>query len=198
MSFQARKIVEESGINVEELIKVLNKAYADEFLAWYQYYSAVGISKGLFRSEIEKEFLKHAEEELKHAELLKQRIIELNGIPLINPQEWYNYTNCGYKIPNCLDTIALIEQNIESEQCAIKVYKGIMEATKGLDPITFKLARNIMIEEIEHEQDLTDYKDDICRTIEIIKNNCFQPKIDSEDNCDLISDNEETIGEKVN
>lgn len=169
MGFQSRKIVEEAGINVDELITVLNKAYADEFLAWYQYYSVVGIAEGLFRKSVEDEFIQHAKEELEHAEMIKNRIIELDGIPLLNPQDWYQFTNCGYTIPNNYDTIILVEQNIKAEQCAIKVYNGIMEATKGLDPITYKLARNIMKDEEEHEQDLSDIKKDMLKTIEIIK-----------------------------
>lgn len=161
MAQEAEEIVKNAGVNTAELIEILNKAYADEFLAAYQYFSVVGIMKGMFRREIEEEFTKHAEEELEHAKMLKKRIIELNGMPLIDPKQWFEFTNCGYDTPKSLLTKVLLEQNIKAEQCAIKVYNGIMNATKDLDPVTYQLAREIMEDEIEHEQDLEDYKQDI-------------------------------------
>ena len=50
--------------------------------------------------------------------MLKQRIIELDGVPLQSPQEWFSYTNCGYDKPVDFNTKALVEQNIKAEICA--------------------------------------------------------------------------------
>ncbi len=37
------------GVNVEELVTVLNKAYADEWLAYYQYWVGAKVASGRMR-----------------------------------------------------------------------------------------------------------------------------------------------------
>ena len=156
------KNLEELGINIQNLIKMLNSAYADELLAWAQYNAPIGSCIGKERVNIEAEFKKHAEEELKHAEMLKERIIQLGGVPLQSPQEWFSYTNCGYDKPVDFNTKVLVEQNIKSEICAQNVYLGIMKACKEIDDfVTYRIARNILIDEEEHEQDLEDFLSDM-------------------------------------
>ena len=81
------KKLQEKGADIEALVLMLNKAYADELLAYHQYLSPIGLCIGKLRPDVEAEFKEHAEEELKHAEMLKQRIIELDGVPLQSPQE---------------------------------------------------------------------------------------------------------------
>lgn len=156
------KNLEGLGINIQDLIKMLNSAYADELLAWAQYNAPIGSCVGKERVNIEAEFKKHAEEELKHAQMLKDRIIQLGGIPLQSPEEWYTYTNCGYTKPMDFNTKVLVSQNLESERKAEDVYIAIMKACKEAgDMVTYKIARNILIDEEEHEQDLEDFLNDM-------------------------------------
>lgn len=156
------KNLQEKGIDVQATISMLNRALADEYLAATQYLAPIGCAKGLFRPEIEEEFKKHYEEELKHAEMLKTRIIQLGGIPLMSPEEWYTHTNCGYTKPTDFNTKVLVSQNLESERKAEDVYIAIMKACKEAgDMVTYKIARNILIDEEEHEQDLQDYLEDM-------------------------------------
>lgn len=156
------KNLEGLGINIPDLIKMLNSAYADELLAWAQYNAPIGSCVGKERVNIEAEFKKHAEEELKHAQMLKERIIKLGGIPLQSPEEWYAHTNCGYTKPTDYNTQILVTQNLEAERKAEDVYLAIMKACKEAgDMVTYKIARNILIDEEEHEQDLEDFLNDI-------------------------------------
>jgi len=156
------KNLEGLGINIQDLIKMLNSAYADELLAWAQYNAPIGSCVGKERVNIEAEFKKHAEEEFKHAQMLKERIIKLGGIPLQSPEEWYAHTNCGYTKPTDYNTQILVTQNLESERKAEDVYLAIMKACKEAgDMVTYKIARNILIDEEEHEQDLEDFLNDM-------------------------------------
>lgn len=156
------KNLEGLGINIQDLIKMLNSAYADELLAWAQYNAPIGSCVGKERVNIEAEFKKHAEEELKHAQMLKDRIIQLGGTPLQSPEEWYAHTNCGYTKPTDYNTKVLVAQNLESERKAEDVYLAIMKACKEAgDMVTYKIARNILIDEEEHEQDLEDFLNDM-------------------------------------
>jgi len=40
------------------------------------------------------------------------------------------------------------------EQCAIGVYKRLLEITKDKDPVTYNIVLQILQQEVEHEEDL--------------------------------------------
>ncbi len=150
------------GMDVAKLIDLLNKALADEWLAYYQYWVGAKVVKGPMRPQVEAELLEHAEEELKHANMLAERIVQLGGTPLLSPEEWSKNSGCGYEAPSDPHVKAILEQNIKGEQCAIVTYHKILEEVKlGNDPITFNMVRKIMEDEVEHEHDLEDLKEDI-------------------------------------
>ena len=156
------KNLQEKGIDIQATIQMLNKALADEYLAANQYLAPIGLACGKLRPEVEEEFQKHYEEELKHAQMLKERIIKLGGIPLQSPEEWYAHTNCGYTKPTDYNTQVLVTQNLESERKAEDVYDAICKACKEAgDLITFHIARKIWEDEQEHEQDLEDFLNDM-------------------------------------
>ncbi len=150
------------GMNVKELIEMLNKALADEWLAYYQYWVAAKIVKGPMRPEVEAELKEHAEEEFKHANMLADRIVTLGGTPLIDPAEHPRKSNCGYDAPKDVNVKPILKQNIKGEQCAIEVYSKILEKVKlGSDPITFHMIRQILEDEVKHEEDLENLLEDI-------------------------------------
>ncbi len=151
MGTKGREIVK---LDVNELIKLLNKAYADEWLAYYQYWVGSKVAEGRMRGIIAKELAEHANEELAHAEKLSERIITLGGKPLITPQELLKESGCGYDAPTDPCTKTLLKQNIKGEQCAIMTYKALLEHVEGKDPITYHLILEILEEEVEHEEDL--------------------------------------------
>lgn len=96
MGEMAKKI---SNIDNEELLKVLNEAFAEEWLAYYQYWIGAQVIEGPMRTSIQGEFMKHAKEELEHAEWLAVRIIQLGGTPILNPADWEKTASCKYLAP---------------------------------------------------------------------------------------------------
>ena len=158
MGTKGRSIV---GMDVDHLIEVLNKALADEWLAYYQYWVGAKVAKGPMRGAVTAELVQHATEELGHAELLANRILQLGGTPLLKPADWYEMTNCGYEAPDDPYVEVLLEQNIKGEQCAIEAYQQLVELTRDADPVTYEMALSIMADEIEHEEDLQALAEDI-------------------------------------
>ena len=77
------------------------------------------------------------------------------------PQKWYDMTNCGYEAPDDPFIRKILEQNIKGEQCAIGVYKELMETTLNKDPITHNIALQILTDEVEHEEDLQSLLEDL-------------------------------------
>lgn len=147
--------------NVNTIINDLNKALADEFLAAHQYWIGAKIVKGYFRKTVQEELEQHAKEELKHAEMLINRILQLDGAPLIDPKDWYKFTHCGYLSPKNPDSIELLKQNLEGERCAIKIYNDLLNKLRNKDEITFFMIHDILKDEEDHEFDLQTILEDI-------------------------------------
>ena len=72
----------------------------------------------------------HATEELNHAVLLSNRLIQLDGTPVLTPKGWTELRPGKYDAPGDPYVAVLLDQNIAGEQCAITSYKGLMDATK--------------------------------------------------------------------
>ncbi len=151
MGSKGREIV---GLDVDKLLVVLRKAYADEWLAYYQYWAGAKVAKGPMKEAVIAELELHATEELNHALMVTNRIIQLGGEPVTDPRDWFKLTNCVYEPPDDPFVKTLLEQNIAGEQCAIGVYKHLMDMTKDKDPVTYNIALQIIEQEVEHEEDL--------------------------------------------
>jgi len=155
------KGIEIVDMDVSELTKLLNKAYCDEWLAYYQYWLGAKVVKGPMKDAVIAELEQHATEELNHALLLTGRIIQLGGTPVSNPKDWYEWTNCGYDAPDNPFVKAILEQNIKGEQCAISTYKNLMQMTATADPVTHNILLQILEQEVEHEEDLQALVEDL-------------------------------------
>lgn len=148
------KGIEIVDMDVKKLIGLLNKAYSDEWLAYYQYWIGAKVVKGPMKEAVIAELTQHAADELRHADLLALRIIQLGGTPVTEPADWYKHSNCGYDAPDKPFVRDVLEQNIKGEQCAIMTYKKLVNLTMGKDPVTYNTLLQILQDEVEHEEDL--------------------------------------------
>ena len=148
-------------LNVDELVEQLNKALADEWLAYYQYWIGAKVVKGPMRGAVVVELDEHALDELRHAGMLVDRILQLGGTPILKPEEWYKMTNCGYEAPEDPNVKKILEQNVKGEQCAIDVYNKLVDMTYEKDIITYDIVSEILKDEIEHEEDLQALEEDM-------------------------------------
>jgi bacterioferritin len=153
-------------MDVDELLTLLNKALADEWLAYYQYWIGAKVVKGPMKDAVIAELELHATEELTHAQLLVTRIVQLGGTPVLSPEEWTKITNCGYDTPEDPFVSVILDQNIKGEQCAIRVYNKLLTITREADPITYNIILQILTDEVEHEEDLVALKEDFDLMIE--------------------------------
>jgi bacterioferritin len=158
MAQKGREIVK---MNVDELINLLNKALADEWLAYYQYWIGAIVVKGPMKDAVIAELTLHATEELAHAVLIANRIIQLGGTPVLSPAEWMKITNCGYDAPADPYVETVLKQNIKGEQCAIKTYNSMLDITREGDPVTYNMVLGILSQEVEHEEDLDNLREDL-------------------------------------
>lgn len=149
------------GIAAKEVIDILNKAYCDEWLAYYQYFIEAKVVKGLMKDAAITELNQHGADELRHATMLSARIIQLGGTPIMHPGEWLVHSNCGYDAPTNPDVRVILDQAIAGEQCAITAYSNILDIVREKDIVTYDLVSQILADEVEHEEDLQSLFDDI-------------------------------------
>ncbi len=155
--------------NVEEIVALLNRAYADEWLAHYQYWVGSKVVKGIMKEAVIAELVQHAADELRHATMVADRIIQLGGTPLLHPKDWLTNTICGYDAPENPQVLEVLAQNIKGEQCAISVYEKLSTITKDSDIVTYNIATQIMADEVLHEEELQALQEDILGFIETFK-----------------------------
>jgi len=158
MGTQGRAIV---GMDVDELVTLLNKAFADEWLAYYQYWVGALIVKEPMKEAAIAELTEHAADELRHAQMLADRIIQLGGTPVTDPKDWDKLANCKYINPTDPHVRAIIAQGVDGEQCAIDVYTRLLETTEGKDSITYQTALSILADEVDHEEDFQALLEDL-------------------------------------
>jgi bacterioferritin len=138
------------------VIGKLNKAFADEWFAYYQYWIGAKVIIGSNLEKVKKELIEHANDELRHADMLADRIVKFGGTPLLNPKNWFKETICGFEEPKDPSAKAIIKQNLDAEICAVKVYKKMAEEFKTKDPITHKMILSILEDEEHHVKDLNE------------------------------------------
>jgi bacterioferritin len=135
----------------DEILRLLDSAIADEWLAFMQYKFAAVVMRGrgsMFAAEV---FESVAKEELEHIDELNKRMIELGGTTSItNPKQLMEKTNCGFAEPSRNPQKSL-KDAVSSEGCAIRTYLKIANAVKDSDPTTYNLILHIMSEEEQHE-----------------------------------------------
>jgi len=131
-------------MDVGDLIRMLNEAYASEWLAYYQYWLGAKLIKGPMKDAVAAELTLHSTEELNHAVLVANRIIQLGGEPVLTPEGWGKISPCRYDPPTDPYVAVLLQQNIAGEQCAISTYKALMDATQDKDMVTYNMALTIL------------------------------------------------------
>lgn len=151
MGKQARAIVD---LSLKDLVHDLNKAYADEWLAFYLYWYMSKTVSGKAYEDMSEMLEKIAKDELEHAEELADLITKLGGLPTANPMDLEKNANAPYLMPpkNTADINRMIRVVTEAEAQAIEVYSKIAKKTLGKDHITYQLITHIMSEEVTHEE----------------------------------------------
>lgn len=151
MGKQARAIVD---LSLKDLVKDLNKVYADEWLAFYLYWYMGQVVSGKAYEDMQEFLNKIAKDELEHAQELADLIVKLGGLPIANPMELEKNANAPYITPpkNTSDINRIIRIVLEAEAGAIDAYNKIAKKTFGKDNVTYQLVTHILSEEVDHEE----------------------------------------------
>jgi len=149
-----RKAKEIADLDLKDLIKDLDKAYCDEWLAFYAYWYMAQTVEGKGYEDMSEFLNKIAKDELEHAQEVANRIIELGGLPTNNPVNLEKNANAPYPgvVKELSDYDGIIKLVEAAEAGAIEVYNKIAKKTFGKDHDTYQLVTHILGEEIAHEE----------------------------------------------
>jgi bacterioferritin len=154
MGKKGREIV---GVNIRELLKDLNSAYADEWIAFFYYTWAADFIEGPDYPTVASELDKIAKDEFEHMSELADRIFELGGEPERDLEDLQKIANCKKVVfpKNERNLEGVLNAVAEAEGCAIDVYNKLLKkvaACYDKDVRTFHLIEHILSEEIQHEE----------------------------------------------
>ena len=153
MANVAIEMVKKSGIDLDELLKLLVTNAAAELTTFY-YYTILRVNLIGLDGEGIKEIAETARiEDRNHFEALVPRIYELGGELPSDMKEFHDMSACP---PAALpkdprDVEAMLTVLVNAERCAVRGYTKICNLTAGKDHRTYALAQAILNEEIEHE-----------------------------------------------
>ncbi len=153
MAKVAREMVEKSGINVDELLKLLVTNAAAELTTYY-YYTILRVNLIGLEGEGIKEIAETARiEDRNHFEALVPRIYELGGGLPEDMKVFHDMSACPpASLPKDPTNIKeMLKVLVNAERCAVRGYTKICNMTAGKDHRTYALAQAILNEEIEHE-----------------------------------------------
>ncbi len=153
MAYVARKVVEQAGVDVDELVKLLIKNASAELTTYY-YYTILRANLIGLEGEGLKEIAEAARiEDRNHFEALVPRIYELGGKLPDCMKEFHDISACPPanlpEDPN--DVKGILEILVKAERCAVYGYSRLCNMTAGKDHRTYDLVLAILNEEIEHE-----------------------------------------------
>jgi len=152
MGKKGREIVR---ANVAEVLKDLNTAYCDEWLAHFQYWYMAKWIKGLDADTLRPVLESQSADELGHAGKIADRILQLGGRPVAHPAQLLEKSGCGFKEPtdDPVDLKRVIQDVLDAEACAIEFYSKMAEKYRMTDMVTHELFEDLLKDEVDDEEE---------------------------------------------
>ncbi|WP_430317381.1 ferritin-like domain-containing protein [Pseudomonas nitroreducens] len=162
---RARQNIEDGAVTEgyhadrKTVLRLLNESLATELVCYLRYKRHYFMATGLKASVAAAEFLEHATQELQHADLLAERIMQLGGEPDFNPEGLTQRSHAEYVAGANLRE--MITENLVAERIAVDSYREIVVYLGDDDPTTRRLFEEILAQEEEHADDMADLLQDL-------------------------------------
>jgi bacterioferritin len=146
-------ITDSYGADRARVIEVLNSVLATELVCVLRYKRHYYMAEGMKAIPVAAEFLQHATEEQGHADMVAQRIVQLQGAPDLNPATLTARSHAEYQEGG--DLVSMIQEDLVAERIAISTYQEIVRWLADGDPTTRRTIETILAVEEEHAEDLS-------------------------------------------
>lgn len=135
------------------VLRVLNEALATEIVCVLRYKRHHYMAKGIHSQAVADEFLEHAAEEQEHADLIAERIVQLDGEPNFNPEGLLTRSHSEYVEGESL--VDMIREDLIAERIAVESYSEIIRYLADNDPTSRRLMESVLAKEEEHAEDMS-------------------------------------------
>jgi bacterioferritin len=144
------------GIEVQEIIDALDSFHAQSWVVVHFSLALKNRLEGQAAFLLSKELENKAQESIKHAKKLAERIAELGGTETGDPTEFVMLSPLKrFSMPSSTSDIKVILYYIlEQEQAIIRKYGDFMIKLRDKDDLTYHLIREILEDEIRHESEI--------------------------------------------
>ena len=164
---RARQHIEDGAVtdtykgDRKTVLRVLNEALATEIVCVLRYKRHHYMAKGIHSQAVAEEFLEHAAEEQEHADMIAERITQLDGEPNFNPDGLLTRSHSEYVEGESL--VDMIKEDLVAERITIESYSEIIRYLADNDPTSRRLMESILAKEEEHAEDMKTLLETIAR-----------------------------------
>jgi bacterioferritin len=134
------------------VLRVLNEALATEIVCVLRYKRHYYMAAGIHAQAVAEEFLQHANEEQSHADMIAERITQLNGEPNLNPDGLTARSHSQYVEGKTL--LDMIREDLVAERIAVESYSEIIRYLGNDDSTSRIMMEKILAMEEEHADDM--------------------------------------------
>ena len=143
------------GPHRDAIVKLLNDSLATELVCVLRYKRHYFMATGSNSPKIAEEFLVHANEESAHADRIATRIVQLGGEPDFSPSTLLARSHADYDDSN--DLQVMVRVNLIAERVAVESYRQMIALIGEQDPTTRRMLEDILADEEEHANELSDW-----------------------------------------
>jgi bacterioferritin len=150
-------VTESYPLDREVVVRLLNEALATEWVCVLRYYRHYYMASGMMADSVKAEFLEHAGQELAHANMISERIVQLGGEPDLDPDTLTARSHAEYKPGH--DLRDMVKENLVAERIAIDSYREMINYVGDGDTTTKRILMEVLAQEEEHADDMADLLD---------------------------------------
>jgi len=145
-------------MTTQEVTDLLKKAYSDEIETVMNYLTNSIVLEGVSAEEVKESLETDIQEELNHAEMLGQRLKQLDE----RPPASYDFEARQESLQppeDSTDVLSVINGVLDAEEDAIQTYRSLVDAAdEAGDPVTEDIAVTILSDEEAHRTEFRGFK----------------------------------------
>jgi bacterioferritin len=150
-------VPQEYRANAQRVIQRLNELRSTEICSYLQYKQHAYMAVSLVGPGVREEFLEHADEELRHADMLAERIQQLGGVPIFDPAEIARTASKAHiNVTQGATVEQMVREDLEVELTQVNAYMGYIREVGFDDPTTRRILEDILKDTEHHAAELRD------------------------------------------
>jgi bacterioferritin len=151
-------ITEEYKADRHQIIYELNRLRATEIASFLQYKQHAFMAVSLLSPGLKNDFEAHAATEMKHADMLAERVQQLGGVPIYEPAEIAaQASEMGVQPEQGPTLMDMVVEDLLLERQQVAAYTGLVREIGDTDLTTRRILMSILEETEQHASELADY-----------------------------------------